>query len=1298
MSGRFRKDQILDFNEIARSSVSIDTVLTANTISGSVYPDQTIYVKETKTFYSYILSGSSYVIDNKYVLATADGGNTRWVSFAGKYINNITSEQIQRPNGFNRFLDPNSLPVISWSDPTRTITLTPNVIPGYSYYFNKGKYKEFTVAKTLQISNVTGRHFIYLDDNDTLQEIVNPTDIYIEENIGKHVYISLVYWNAVQQKALDVGDEIHGMMPLDSHLYAHLRDGTLYVSGLAISVTADQDGSLNSHAQITSYSNGRIQDKDVDIEIIGGSPQQLTGPAMLPVVYRLGPTATQAWFIKDADGYPFIYSGDATGFTSVDGRPAYNWFNNTGLNHVEAGVIGWDGISGTVISGTIPNGTWGLRSVTPNHIVLAHTIATHDTRHPIMSICGEASYSTEIEGRYGAITEVKQFSVLGYEFDESVFLHTLIIKHDTAYINTPSCVIISNDNGESSTDWRGVDAKKESDKVTDFALDRIVNLGDGVIKGSTLYSPTYNGVSSFITTLNTWDIQLGDVRRGLRKGSVANLIHGTDTVPVMNYVYIKNDPADNQLKFYVTTTDPVINETALFANFCKLQLWSAARTATDGPASFHEILDKLSGGTDHQSHIRHMNYILRESARWKEGVAPTVTVIVNAGLDDVYFSNTAGVVRQLHLHTFPAKNQQTGSKIYVVNDPVTPYTVLTNLKNLTWDASGNSISSANNKITVVIWGMVDEDGGFSKLFLNLPSSIYTNTYSDLDAANDIAQYANYTIPVNFQGTGFLIGRLTLKYSVTNGGTWTVLKYKGVSDFEDLRATSVSGGGSSFINPDASSVPTNTSLWTGAGYLDTLDTNVQNALNSIDSYEAIRRSASQEPTGYANKTDSLITWNHATRTLSIQPAVTQYDYWIKGKNYIETTLKSKQISTVNGLHFLYFNETQTIIDDEFPPTDQLLKGVAFTVNTYWNNTQGISPHVGEERHGMVMPWADHDYLHFTFGARYVSGLLLNNFTIGDGSLDSHSQLDCSNGVIKDEDIEHNIVNNTPQQMTPILRTPVFYRVGADLWYRTEADNFPIIYSGKQGYVGGVVTTIYTGANLRPAYNQFTGGLWQLTEVGQGGFYLIHFFATNDIYFPIIVILGINTYAREKDAQDAAYSEIQQLTGLPFVEFTPIGTVICEGNNTFANSVNNRFIPTDLGANYIDFRDTRTFKGLSAVLPTLRSGDYTPTITNILNVTGSTIHPLYFFGVSTELDVRGEISIQTTAAGSTQFRLNLPITSLIPNSYILSGSGSETTGAFPLSIRGDTVNNQALFEFTAPAASTYVLHFKFGYRIS
>jgi len=46
---------------------------------------------ETNTWYKYISAGSAYTADDKRILITGNGGNTRWLGIAGKYTINSVS-------------------------------------------------------------------------------------------------------------------------------------------------------------------------------------------------------------------------------------------------------------------------------------------------------------------------------------------------------------------------------------------------------------------------------------------------------------------------------------------------------------------------------------------------------------------------------------------------------------------------------------------------------------------------------------------------------------------------------------------------------------------------------------------------------------------------------------------------------------------------------------------------------------------------------------------------------------------------------------------------------------------------------------------------------------------------------------------------------------------------------------------------------------------------------------------------------------------------------------------------------
>ena len=111
------------------------------------------------------------------------------------------------------------------------------------------------------------------------------------------------------------------------------------------------------------------------------------------------------------------------------------------------------------------------------------------------------------------------------------------------------------------------------------------------------------------------------------------------------------------------------------------------------------------------------------------------------------------------------------------------------------------------------------------------------------------------------------------------------------------------------------------------------------------------------------------------------------------------------------------------------------------------------------------------------------------------------------------------------------------------------------------------------STRLAYNQFTGGAWQLTEVASNDFVLYHIFATTEKDNPMIAIMGQNDYANRSAAREGALTEVQTLIldNVLFPEIRPIATIIYQTNTSYANSVNAKIVSTDSGDDYIDWRN-------------------------------------------------------------------------------------------------------------------------------
>lgn len=237
------------------------------------------------------------------------------------------------------------------------------------------------------------------------------------------------------------------------------------------------------------------------------------------------------------------------------------------------------------------------------------------------------------------------------------------------------------------------------------------------------------------------------------------LTAGSDTSPQINYVYFLQSTKTLTAS---TASFPAAEHAPLATVICQ----SAASLQTDGPYKFHAWTDHTTDPLD-QGHISEINsWIRQQRATWESGVSQTYTITPNVGTpDDVLLTTGSGIVHQLHPHTFPAFGGT--PDYYVINDSATPYTIVNDLNALLTDSTGASMSG--KYFSLVLWGVVSEDTGDSKLFINLPAGSYNNQSS---VEVDGQAFANYTIPSDYVGSGFLISEWKLRHQVASGGTWT----------------------------------------------------------------------------------------------------------------------------------------------------------------------------------------------------------------------------------------------------------------------------------------------------------------------------------------------------------------------------------------------------------------------------------------------------------------------------------------------------------------------------------------------
>lgn len=299
---------------------------------------------------------------------------------------------------------------------------------------------------------------------------------------------------------------------------------------------------------------------------------------------------------------------------------------------------------------------------------------------------------------------------------------------------------------------------------------------------------------------------------------------------------------------------------------------------------------------------------------------------------------------------------------------------------------------------------------------------------------------------------------------------------------------------------------------------------------------------KEPTGFPVRTDSTLSFNDGTRTFTITPNPTYFDYFIKGKPYRKNSAQSVVIPNADGMHYIYFDgdtlsTTQTFSDD-------ILREYAFVATVYWSVSADEGILIGDERHSLTMDAATHAYLHRTFGAQVRGGLSLGNFTIvGTGAANADATASVSNGSVIDEDLEHDVVHSaTPsadfeQVLSTVAELPVFYRAGVNgYWEKDVATQYPV----KQG-------------TSRIQWNQYTLGSWGTVDAsGDSRYVAMWVFATNNINEPIIAVLGQNEWALLSDAQANETYEALLLGDLPTLEMKVMYRLIFETSSLFANT--------------------------------------------------------------------------------------------------------------------------------------------------
>jgi hypothetical protein len=133
-----------------------------------------------------------------------------------------------------------------------------------------------------------------------------------------------------------------------------------------------------------------------------------------------------------------------------------------------------------------------------------------------------------------------------------------------------------------------------------------------------------------------------------------------------------------------------------------------------------------------------------------------------------------------------------------------------------------------------------------------------------------------------------------------------------------------------------------------------------------------KEATKEPTGFPNRVDSEMEFDNLTRTFKIRPKAPQtyFDIFIKGKPYRFETEQSIQSPDDEGIFFFYFDDGVLTFDNTFDLT--LITENAWCATVYWDKSNQANILLGDERHGIKMDAATHEYLHNLNGTVLTRG--------------------------------------------------------------------------------------------------------------------------------------------------------------------------------------------------------------------------------------------------------------------------------------------------------------------------------------
>lgn len=332
-------------------------------------------------------------------------------------------------------------------------------------------------------------------------------------------------------------------------------------------------------------------------------------------------------------------------------------------------------------------------------------------------------------------------------------------------------------------------------------------------------------------------------------------------------------------------------------------------------------------------------------------------------------------------------------------------------------------------------------------------------------------------------------------------------------------------------------------------------------------------ATNEPMGHVDRTTSVISFNSTNREFTISPAspsYSSYEVWIKGQLFKISSPQTVTITDSTGLYFIFFSIVGGNPVLGFQADYFLWDKEAPTAYIYYNKSYPNEYMLFDERHGITMDWATHEYLHRTRGAAIANGFVITTSAL---ELPTPSNSDLSfnltNGTFFDEDLQVDIAQDPANvwvtDLNPVL-LPILYLDGTS-WRKTTATNIPLLNASS-------------GAT--PYYNKISSSSGSLTTTDDNQYINMWIAASNMVTTPILAIMGQEQYSNIDKAQEAEWRALD-LPNLPVVELRPLYQMSYRIRTSYTN---------DYKASLYAVKDIRSFSSITGI-QTANQGPIGPT---------------------------------------------------------------------------------------------------------